>query len=180
MPTAGNLQQPISGCEPLTKTLDEAAWEAWLASNRAQNLRTSANWVKSAKWVSVVTLVAAIVFGSQLGSHGVIVRFVLALGAIVVMLDAVHFRHYTFATVFGTLALLYNPVLPVMDFSDFWQFVFMILSAVLFIISLTWRRVKLPRYDYRCDFGVHPTPKRLLANAVNVSAGEEGLPLADG
>lgn len=128
--------------------------------------------MKAAKWVSVATLVAAIVFGSQLGYYGIIVRFVLTIGAIVVMLDAVHFRHYTFATVFGTLALLYNPVLPVMDFSDFWQFVFMMLSAALFIISLTWRKARLARHDYRCDVGTYRGLKGLDVSTIDVNTEE--------
>ena len=139
MPASVELQEPISGSEPL----DQAAWRAWLVRNRAHELRRSATRVKTVKWVSVGTLVAAAVVGSYLASYDVVVRFALTAGAIVVMRDAVKLRHYTFATVFGTLALLYNPVLPVMDFSGFWQCALMILSALLFIVSLTWRKVKL-------------------------------------
>lgn len=143
MPTVVALQDPTGGCEPTTKPLNEAAWQAWLAKNRARELRRSATGVKTVKWVSVVTLVAAVLFGSYLGSYAAPMRFVLTLGAIVVLLDAFKLRDYIFATVFGTLAVLYNPVVPVVDFSGFWQCAFMILSAVLFIFSLTWRRVKI-------------------------------------
>ena len=164
MPVVVGLQDPISGREPL----NEAAWQAWLAKNRAQELRRSATSVKIVKWASVVTLVAGVLFGSYLGSYGVLVRFVLTLGAIVVMLDAFKLRDYTFETVFGTLALLYNPVFPVVNFSGFWQSALMILSAVLFIVSLTWRRVKSARYDYRCDVGTYPRPKRAGVSPINV------------
>lgn len=141
------MQDTIRGCEPPTKPRDEAVWQAWLARNHAQELRRSVTRVNSVKWVSVVTLVAATVFGSYLGPYGVLVRFVLTLGAIVVMCEAVKLRDYTFATVFGTLALFYNPVLPLVDFSGFWQCAFMIFSAVLFIASLAWRRMKLADND---------------------------------
>lgn len=151
MPTVVGLHDPVSGCEPRTKPLEEAAWQAWLAKNRAQELRRSATRVKTMKWVSVATLVAAALFGSYLGSYGVPVRFVLTLGAIVVMCDAIKLRYYTFATAFGTLAVLYNPVLPVVNFSGFWQCAFMILSAVLFIVSLAWSRARLAHNDHRCD-----------------------------
>ena len=170
MPTVVGLQDPISGFEPPTKPLNESAWQAWLAKNRARALRRSATSVKTVKWAAVVTLVAAVLFGSYLGSYGAPVRFVLTLGAIVVMLDAFKLRDYIFATVFGTLALLYNPVLPVVNFSGFWQCALMILSAVLFIVSLTWRRVKSARYDYRCDFGTYPPPKRAGVSPINVDA----------
>lgn len=178
MPTLVGFQEPFSGCEPLTKPLDEAAWQAWLARNRAQALRRSATRIKTVKWVSVVVLVAATVFGSELASYGVIVRFVLTLAAIVVMSDAVHFRYYTFATVFGTLALLYNPVFPFVDFYGFWQCALLILSAVLFIVSLAWPRVKLAHHDYRCDGAIYPAPKPLGARAINRNTEEaKGIPL---
>ena len=170
MPTVVGLQDPIRGSKSPTKPLNEAVWQAWLAKNRAQELRRSATRVKTVKWVSVVTLVAGVLFGSYLGSYGVPVRFVLTLGAIVVMLDAFKLRDYTFATVFGTLALLYNPVLTVVNFSGFWQYVLMILSAVLFIISLTWRRGESARYDYRCDVGAYPRPKQAGVSPINVDA----------
>jgi hypothetical protein len=48
-----------------------------------------------------------------------------------------------FATVFGALALLYNPVAPVFSFSRQWQSAFVMASAVPFIASLTWRNAKL-------------------------------------
>ena len=168
MPTVVVLQDPISGSEPPTKPLSEAAWQAWLAKNRAQELRRSATRVKTVKWVSLVTLVAAALFGSHLESYGVPVRFVLTLGAIVVMLDAFKLRDYTFATVFGTLAVLYNPVWPVVNFSGFWQCALMILSAVLFIVSLTWRTVISAHHDYRCDVGTYPPPKRARVSPINV------------
>ncbi len=178
MPTLVGFQEPTRGCEPLTKPLDAAAWQAWEARNRAQALRRSATRIKTVKWAAVVILVAATVFGSRLAFYGVIVRFVLTLAAIVVMSDAVHFRHYTFATVFGTLALLYNPVLPLVNFSGFWQCSLIILSAVLFIVSLAWPRVKLAHYDYRCDVGIYSGPKRSGVTAINVNTGEaRGIPM---
>jgi hypothetical protein len=124
--------------------------------------------LKAVKWISVVTLVAATVFGSQLASYGVMVRFALTLGAIIVMSDAVNCRHYTFATVFGTLALLYNPLVPVVNFSGFWQCAFMILSAILFIASLALPRLRLARYDYRCDVGVYPESKQTRFSLIGV------------
>lgn len=136
------LRDRLIGSEQPTKLRDEA-WGAWLARNRAQDLRRIATRMKMVKWVSVATLVGAIVFVPYQPSYEVLVRFVLTLCASVVMWDAFKLRDYTFATVFGTLALIYNPVLPVMNFSGFWQCALMILSAVLFIVSLTWGRVKL-------------------------------------
>jgi hypothetical protein len=45
--------------------------------------------------------------------------------------------------VFGALALLYNPVVPLFSFSGEWQSVFVMASTVPFIVSLTWRNAKL-------------------------------------
>ena len=167
MPTLVGFQETFDGCEPL----DEALWQAWLARNRTRELRRRQGRVKIVKWVSVVTLVVASIFGSQLESYGVIVRFALMLGAIVVMLDAVNFRHYTFATLFGTLALLYNPVFPVVNFSGLWQIGFLILSAALFVASLGWPRAKLMQTVYGSDLGSYPGSKR--PTVINVNAEKE-------
>jgi hypothetical protein len=42
-----------------------------------------------------------------------VVRFIVAAGAIFMMFQAAHTRRYAFATGFGALVLLYNPVAPV-------------------------------------------------------------------
>ena len=129
---------------PLAKSLDESEWQAWVLKGRAQEERSHAAAMKAVTWISLVMLLlAAAGFWSQIAPYDVAVRFLLATGGLVLMFQAFHTRHYAFASVFGALALLYNPVVPVFRFSGEWQSVFVMASAVPFIVSLTWRNAKL-------------------------------------
>ena len=129
---------------PLAKPLDESVWQAWVLKGRAQDERSHAAAMKAVTWISLVTLVlVAAGFWSQIAPYDVAVRFLLAAGGLVLMFQAFRTRHYAFATVFGALALLYNPVVPVFSFSGAWQSAFVMASAVPFIVSLTWRNAKL-------------------------------------
>ena len=128
---------------PLATPLDESEWQAWVLKGRAQEERSHAAAMKAVTWISLVMLLlAAAGFWSQIAPYDVAVRFLLATGGLVLMFQAFHTRHYAFASVFGALALLYNPVVPVFRFSGEWQSVFVMASAVPLIVSLTWRNAK--------------------------------------
>ena len=101
---------------PVVKPLDEAVWQAWVAKGRAQERRSSAAHMKAVKWVSIAALLVAAGLWSDLTPYEVVVRFIVAAGAMIVMFQAFHARHYAFAAVFGALALLYNPVAPAFSF----------------------------------------------------------------
>lgn len=124
---------------PVANRRDEAVWQAWVAKGRAREWRGSATRVKIVKLVSAVMLLATAAFASNLASFDVIIRFVVALGAVVVMFQEFHRRHYAVAAVFGVLALLYNPVEPVFGFAGDWQRVAVAASAIPFIASLARR-----------------------------------------
>jgi hypothetical protein len=158
MPSLAGLQEQRSALEPVTKPLDEAAWQAWLAKNRAQEQRRNAARVKAVKWVSAVTLLAAAGLGSDVAPYSVFVRFVVALGAIIVMFDALHSRHYAFTILFGTLAVLYNPLAPVFSLSGGWQRALVVATVVPFVASLAWRNARKVHHDYRCDIGSYRGP----------------------
>jgi hypothetical protein len=143
MPALAGLQQLRSAWEPVTKPLDEAAWQAWIAKNRALEQQRNVARVKGVKWISAATLFATAGIGSHLTAYGVLVRVVLALGAILVTFHALHLRRYAFAAVFGALALLYNPVAPILGFSGDWRRALMITSTVLFAASIAWPTVRL-------------------------------------
>ena len=129
---------------PLATPLDESVWQEWVLKGRAQDERSHAAAMKAVTWISLVTLLlAAAGFWSQIAPYDVAVRFLLAAGGLVLMFQAFHTRHYAFATVFGALALLYNPVVPVFNFSGAWQSAFVMASAFPFIVSLTWRNAQL-------------------------------------
>jgi hypothetical protein len=130
---------------PLARPLDESVWQAWVLRGREQDERSHAAGMKAVTWISLATLLlaAAAGFWSHITPYEVAVRFLLAAGGLVLMFQAFHTRHYFFATVFGALALLYNPVAPVFSFSGEWQSAFVMASAVPFIASLTWRKARL-------------------------------------
>jgi hypothetical protein len=72
--------------------------------------------------------------------YGVVVRFVVAAGAIAAMFRAVHLRRYAFAVVFAGLAVLYNPLAAVFSFSGDWPRAFVAASAFPFAVSLAFRQ----------------------------------------
>jgi len=132
---------------PPVKPLDESVWQAWVAKGRAQDARSSAVRHTAVKWVSIAGLIAATGLWSRITPYEVVVRFIVAAGAVLVMLQAFQSRHYAFAAVFGTLALVYNPVAPVFSFSGDWQRVAVLASTVPFLSSLGWRDGKLAEND---------------------------------
>jgi hypothetical protein len=127
---------------PLSKPLDEAVWQAWAEKGRAQDRRGSAARVKVVKMVSITALLAAAALWSHLTPYAVVVRFIVAAGALAVMLDAFRARHYAFAAVCGALAILYKPLAPVFGFSGDWQRVVVAASAAPFLASLAWRNAR--------------------------------------
>jgi hypothetical protein len=140
MSTLGALHEPRSGWEePSAKPFDEVLWQAWVAKGRAHDRRSSAARTKAVKWVSIAGLLVAAGLWSHLTPYEVVVRFIVAAGATVVMFQAFHARHYVFAGLFGALALLYNPLAPVFSFSGDWQRAFVAASAVPFAASLGGR-----------------------------------------
>ncbi len=132
---------------PLAKPLDEAVWQAWIAKGRAQDLRGSNMRAKAVKWAAIMVLVAAALLSSRVAPYEVVVRFIVAAGALVVMFHAFRARRHAWAIVFGALAVLFNPILPVLSFSADWQRAVVVASAVPFAASLAWRNLKTARHD---------------------------------
>jgi len=132
---------------PPVKPLDEAVWQAWKAKGRAQDRQAREARIKALKWGSIVALLAVAALWSQLGSYEIVIRSVLAAAAAGLMFEAFHKRQYALAAVFAALALLYNPVAPVFDFSGNWQRALVVASAIPFVISLASRDLKAAHID---------------------------------
>ncbi len=144
MSTSVGLQELWEVREPPpSKRLDEAVWQAWVEKGRARDRRNSAARLTAVKWVSLAGLVVVAGLWSLLGPYDVVTRFIVAAGAIVVMLHAIHAGHYALAAVFAAVAVLYNPVAPVFRFSGDWPRAVVLASAIPFVASLTARNVRM-------------------------------------
>lgn len=129
-------QPPVTPVKPL----DEAVWQAWLAKNRAQEKRSSVMQMVAVKWVSIAALLAAAGMWSYLTPYELAVRFLVAVGAIVVMFQAFRSRRYAVAAVFGAVVSLYNPLAPVLPLSGSWQRAAVLASAIPFVATLLAQR----------------------------------------
>ena len=144
MSGAVGLNESRGGWEPPpAKPLDEVVWKAWAAKGRAQDRQGSAARARAVKWVSIAALLAAAGLWFYLAPYDVVVRFIVAGGAIFLTFHAFHARQYALAAVFAALALLYNPVAPVFSFAGDWQRALVVASAVPFVASLAWGNVRL-------------------------------------
>jgi hypothetical protein len=123
---------------PAARPLDEAVWQAWVAKGRSHDRRSSAARIKAVKWASIAGLLAAAGLGSHLAPFEVVVRFLVAASAMVVMFQALQGRYYAVAAVFGALAVFYNPVVAAFTFSGDWQRAVVVASAVPFMVLLAW------------------------------------------
>ena len=134
-------EQANSGWNPSEmRSLDESVWQAWVAKGHAIDKRKRARLSASVRYVviAVLLLVAAGV-GSNLAPYDVIVRFIVAGGALFVALHAFRSAAYAVAIAFGVTALLYNPIAPAFGFVGEWQRVTVLATAVLFMVSFYWR-----------------------------------------
>ena len=123
---------------PAAKPLDEAVWQAWVANGRAQDCRSRAARLKAVKWASIAGLLGAAGLWSHVASFEVLVRFLVAASALVLMFQAFQTRYYPAAATFGALGLLFNPEAPAFSFSGDREHVLVAVSAIPFIASLVW------------------------------------------
>jgi hypothetical protein len=127
---------------PAVKPLDESVWQAWLAKGRVQERRRGASRVTVAKWISAAVLLISVGAWSQLAPYEVLVKFLVTLGAITVMLQAFHARHYAVAALFAGVAVLYNPAAPVFSLSGDWQHAVVAATVFPFVASLASRNAR--------------------------------------
>lgn len=142
--------QTANPATPQVKALDETVWRNWNSRNRRQERRRLRTRVMAANWIALfVTVVAALVW-SPLAPFETAIRFVICGGAIVLLFRAIREREYGAATVFGVIAVLFNPVLPLVGFSGAWQRAVVAASAIPFLASLARARKQraIGYYDY--------------------------------
>lgn len=145
MSTLAQLQQPSARWDmPMTKPLDEAVWQAWVMKGKARDTQSNAARTRALKLVVVAALLVAAALGSDFVPFQAVVRFVVTAGAVVVMFQAIHERHFVLAAVFGALAFIYNPLVPAFSFSGDWQRAVLAASALPFVASMLGQRKAMP------------------------------------
>jgi hypothetical protein len=148
MSTSVGLQElPEVWSAPPSTPLDEGVWQAWMERGRARDRRDTAARLKAVEWASITVLLVAAGLWSQLTPYEIVVRFLVAAGAIFVMFQAFHVRHYALGATFAALALLFNPVAPLFSFSGGWQRALVVASAIPFVVSLAWRNTRVANND---------------------------------
>jgi len=123
---------------PPVKPLNEAIWQAWLAKGAARDRRSSNGYALAAKCVLMVVLLFTAALWSRLTPYEVVVRFIVAAGAMLLVAQAAKAKSYAFAAVFAALAVLYNPVAPVLSFAGDWQRALVMACTVPFIAAFGW------------------------------------------
>lgn len=141
IPTRPNCE---AGELPAATPLNEAVWQAWLLKGRLREERNSARRLKALHWLSLAGLLWAgiAVWSRGIAAYGIPIRFLVAAGAMALMVHALSARQYVYATVFGALAILYNPVAPFL-FSEDWALSLIMASAIPFVVALTRHQPKL-------------------------------------
>ena len=139
-----SIKPPDAWEPPPSTPLDEAAWDAWVSKGLIQEKRTEAKFVKSIKFAAMAALMA----GSALWSRVTVpseamVKFIVVAGSIVVLSRAFRSRQYAVAAVFTALAVIYNPIAPLFEFSGWWQHAFVAATAVVFASTLVWSKEPL-------------------------------------
>ena len=105
---------------------------------------------KIMQWASITALLQAMLWRSS-GNYQLLLEFVVCAGAIVVGLDAVHAEEYLWATGFVAIALLFNPIAPVVLSRTMFLWLGWV-SVAMFLASLIMLTAKpilsMPRRDH--------------------------------
>ena len=125
--------------------LNEEVWRKWQAKNRLHDERIAARLTKGVKWACIATLLVTAALPVYIASYQEALRFIVAAGAAMLMLQALHAHRNAYAALFAAPVLLYNPVIPTFSLAGNWQVLIIYVSVVLFAVSLTWLNVANPR-----------------------------------
>jgi hypothetical protein len=128
------------------KMLDETKWRTWLSKNLLQELHRAALWMEALKWACmgmliVTAVVSPYVFAPYSSTFQTVIRFAVALGAIVLIVDSLRRGRYVFAGLFAGIVLLFNPVLPALDLSG--NPLIVVFSVLPLLASLIWMKEKV-------------------------------------
>ena len=121
----------------LVQPLDEAIWDKWVAEGEAKNRYQRVLALRALATGCLVALLVAAVFWSRFSPpYDLIVRFIVACGAVALMLHSFRRRRYVMVLLFVALTLLYNPIVRCFSFSGGWQHALVIASILPFAATL--------------------------------------------
>jgi hypothetical protein len=115
--------------------LDESRWRAWTLKGLASDEQGRASLLKRVTWTTVALLVAAAGVGSLVGQYAVIIRFLVMAGAFFVMASMLQTRRYVLAALCGVVAVLHNPMAPMLGLETDLQRALAVVCAIPFVAS---------------------------------------------
>jgi hypothetical protein len=131
-----------------SRPLDEDVWRAWLNKNLLEERSRAAVRAKAVNWVCILALIGAVVMSSHvsafyMSAYETTVRILIGVGAMLMMFISIRIREYASTALFGSLMLLFNPVLPAFALSG--NGPILLASILPFVATLLW--MKQPRPD---------------------------------
>lgn len=91
---------------------------------------------KIMKWVSISALLLAAMSWRSAANYQLVLNFVICMGAVVVVMQAVRAREYRWAAGFVAVALLFNPVVTFPGPPGAWHLVIVVACLAAFAVSL--------------------------------------------
>jgi hypothetical protein len=140
------VESPLDSQAISPAVLDETVWRRWLNKNRLEERQSTARRIKDVKWACICMLivtavVSPYVFAPYASTFQAAVGIAVGLGAIVLILESFRGRRYVFTGLFAGIVLLFNPVLPTVDFSE--NRLIVLVSVLPFLASLVWMKEKV-------------------------------------
>jgi hypothetical protein len=123
------------------RPLDEEVWRGWQTQNLLHDARIAARRTKAVKWACITALLVTAALPLYIAPYQEALRFIVAAGAAMVMLQALHAHRYAYAALFAATGLLYNPVIPTFSLAGNWQVLIIYATLILFALSLSWMKV---------------------------------------
>ena len=117
-----------------------ASWAAWVARNRDEETRARFRDDLILDMVLIGAFTAAALFGGHVLEYEFAVGATLAVVAAIGAFRAINASRYMSAVVFASLAIVYNPALPVVALSGPFALAVLLLSAGAVTAMLVWRR----------------------------------------
>ena len=126
------------------KELDESVWRRWQQKNRIQDERATARRLATVKWFCIAALLSTAALWAYAPHFELALRAIVAMGAVVVLVQAANSRRYAFTALFTVIVLLYNPVIPVFDLSGGPHLAIVLGTTIPFAASLLRLRSRMP------------------------------------